>query len=357
MKTKCISLLLISVFCFVALVIGCQKSPAPFGITAPMGLDRPTYTPTPTSGSFNIYVVDGTTLMGGVTVFLVDPTGNTITSVTQNMVGYAPFNVSSIKNGIWTAGVSQQSYFGYSTIPITITNNSGGNYYLSAASQSFAVSNITSPQYYAYNSQTILSYGVSYSQPGNLNEPVSLSYGPVSSLPTGWNVSFYPPVLGTGTGVNSGTVTVIIPANPCAIEQPVLYFTGTKLNSTVAQPNYIQSNPTTITKNFITNVKLIQTYKTPTSGFSGPVSLRLASTSDCGMTWSVSWSLYFNGSLQSQGNGSLANGGNVWIAGLNSTDGGYTVHATVSGAGYSLSGSGALTFNNGDNTTIINSNF
>ena len=45
MKTKCISLLLISVFCFVALVIGCQKSPAPFGITAPMGLDRPTYTP------------------------------------------------------------------------------------------------------------------------------------------------------------------------------------------------------------------------------------------------------------------------------------------------------------------------
>ena len=179
MKTKCISLLLISVFCFVALVIGCQKSPAPFGITAPMGLDRPTYTATPTSGSFNIYVVDGTTLMGGVTVFLVDPTGNTITSVTQNMVGYAPFNVSSIKNGIWTAGVSQQSYFGYSTIPITITNNSGGNYYLSAASQSFAVSNITSPQYYAYNSQTILSYGVSYSQPGNLNEPVSLSYGPV----------------------------------------------------------------------------------------------------------------------------------------------------------------------------------
>src|SRR5260221_9805378 len=202
-------------------IFGCQKTVSPLGIYAPNGLDVPTSTPTPASGNFNIYVVDGTTPISGVTVFLVDPSGNTITSITQNVVGYAAFNVPSITNGSWTAGVSQQSYFGYSSVPITITGNAGGNFYLTASSQSVSAWALSAPESYPYNTGTVLAYGVSYIQPGSLNEPVSWSVGPPGILPSGWAATFFPPVVGSGDGVDSGTVSVTIPPSPCPINQSV----------------------------------------------------------------------------------------------------------------------------------------
>lgn len=338
----------------------CQKTSSPFGINAPYGLDVPTSTPTPTTGNFNIYVVDGTSPISGVTVFLVDPSGNTSTSITQNVVGFSAFNIPNVTNGIWTAGVSQQSYFGYSTMPITVTGNAAGNYYLTAPIQSLAVSNISSSQSYPYNTGTKLAYGVSYVQPGNLNEPVSLSCYPPGSLPTGWGVTFYPSILGTEIGANSGTVTVTIPPSPCTINQPVFYFTGIKFNSTNSQPNYIQSTPQTITKNFTSNFQLIQTFVRPASGFTGPVSLKVSSSFDCGNSWNISWTVYYvsSGATAYSGSGSASNGNSIYVGSFNDSLTNYLgISAVVTGYGYSFSGLGAIGFSNGNNTTIINSNF
>lgn len=333
--------------------LGCKKTATPLGLVAPQGFDFPTRTPTPTTGSFNIYVVDGTTPISGVTVFLANPSGVTITSVTQSVVGYAAFNVPSVANGVWTAGVSQQNYFGFSTIPITVTGNAGGNFYLTAATQSLAVSNITSPQYYPYNTGTNLAYGVSYIQPGNLNEPVSMSYGPPGSLPAGWGVTFFPSVLGAGTGPNSGTVTVTIPPSPCTINQPVFNFIGTKFNSITTI-----SSPQTITKNFTSNFQLIQTFVRPGSGFNGPVSLKVTSSLDCGSNWNISWTVYNNGSPTLwTGSGTASNGNSIYVNIFNDSTSGWSIVASVTGSGYSFSGSGVIGFNNGANTTLINSNF
>ncbi len=331
---------------------GCKKDNNPLGLVAPNGFDVPTSTPTPTTGSFNIYVVDGTTPINGVTVFLVDPSGNTLSSITQPVVGYASFSVKNIANGIWTAGVSQQSYFGYSTIPITVTNNTAGDYYFTAASQSVSVWNITTAQSYPYNTGTALSYGVSYVQPGNLNEPVSMSYGPAGILPTGWGVTFYPAILGTGNGVNSGTVTVTIPPSPCTIDVPVFNFISTKINAI----SFI-SDPQTITKNFTSNFKLIQTFVRPSSGFMGPVSLLVSSTDDCGVTWDISWTYYINGSKYVSGSGAAKNGLGIYVDDVNDSVSGVSLAATVTGNGYTFSGSGAPTWNTGNDTTIINANF
>ncbi|HJT25220.1 MAG TPA: hypothetical protein VJ873_11640, partial [bacterium] len=117
--------------------MGCNKTDHPFGIYAPNGLDVPSPTFTPQSGSINVYVFDNFSAVQGVSINLIDPYGNKMgPTTTQAGVGYAAFNPPNLYNGTWTAVVSSQSVsytvspsgtpfqfkrtYDYSTLPITI---------------------------------------------------------------------------------------------------------------------------------------------------------------------------------------------------------------------------------------------
>ena len=347
------SIAALSVFAFVVatayLAAGCKKTNSPLGVYAPLGADVPTPSPTPVQGNFDIYVLDNTIPVSGVTVFLVDPFGNTETpEITQNVVGYAAFNVPNISNGVWTAGVSQQGIFGFSEMPITVTDNSAGNYYFSAPYQSVSVWNISPLENYNYQVGEQLAYGVSYVQPGNLNEPVSMSNNVIGVFPAAWGVTFYPQVLGTGNGVNSGTVTVTVPVGNCTDEQPIFSFEATKLNNV-----QFFSSPLTITKNFISTMKLLW-LNSPVS-FTSDILLNLTTTNDCTNTWNVQWHFSdLNDNLS--GNNTFSSGQSIVIKSSHFNAGTISVGVTVSGQGFSFPFSGTAPAAAGA-VTLINTNF
>jgi hypothetical protein len=311
------------------LTAGCKKTDSPLGVYAPKGADVPTATPTPVSGSFNIFVYDQGAPASGVTVFLEDPNGIfQAPATTQASLGYAIFNPQNIINGVWTAGVSAQGIFGYSTLPITVTNNTGGNYSFTAPTQSVSVWSISPLDTYSYNSGELLSYGVSYVQPGNLNEPVSISLNVINTIPSDWGVTFYPSVFGTGNGINSGTVTFTIPIASCTNQQPQFSVEATKFNG-----NSIYSSPLTIQKNFTSHITMEQIGTGEETMY-----LTMQSINDCSEPWTVAWNM---GPYYPTGTSVLSAGQTVEMEKI-STAGETPLNVTVTGSGYTFYGVGTI---------------
>ena len=141
--------------------VGCNKTDRPLGVDAPFGLDRPTYTPTPSSGAIQVYVSDAGTAIQGVSIIVVDPAGNTLgPNLTQPVVGYAAFNPTNLLNGTWVAKVLTQGVSYNLPTPV--------NHYYYLSSQLFTVTGAGS---YSVTFSTITS--------GNIVSvaPASVSFG------------------------------------------------------------------------------------------------------------------------------------------------------------------------------------
>ena len=239
----------ISFFFFILGLFSCQKTNSPLGSSAPLGFDYPSHTPTPTSGSIEVYVIDAGTAIQGVSVIVLDPTGNTLgPNLTQPVVGYASFNPPNLIRGTWTAKVLTQgvSYVtGSYASPITI------NYYYYQTSQPFTVtSSGFYPVTFSTNGNTVsvapvsLSYGltptinlpitVTYNQTGNLNVPVSVTFPslPPSIFPT-------PSVFIFGEGVTQQPVTLA--KTGCFAENSPIQISSNDFTGT-----YVITNPVTI---------------------------------------------------------------------------------------------------------------
>jgi hypothetical protein len=275
---------------------GCKKDSTPLGVNAPLGFDFPTYTPTPATGGINVYVAVGGTYQTGVSVLLVDPTGNTLPSQLTQYQTFAAFQVSNLINGTWKAIVPSQpfngstgNYFYNSAITFTVNNPSGPLYeYFNAPGQSVSLILNSPNEIYSYGGGQF-SYSVTYVQPGNLNVPVSIMIDPTTPLPTGWSVTFTQPYL--GAGINSSGMTITL---PCTWYQPTFDIKAVKADNTP-----LLSSSHHITRNYVitANISCNGTYN-GVDGYNN--NFTLLTTNDCGVTW------YFNGNIQLT-NGQSAN--------------------------------------------------
>jgi hypothetical protein len=299
-----------------------------------MGLDVPTFTPTPVAGAIEVYVEDGIPLQG-VTVFVVDPTGNTLPSaITQPSVGYAAFNPANTKAGLWSAYIPSQS--------VCFVSNPGGNnlttinnyYYYSQ--QNFMVNSIGSgsctfqnngdsiylePTSIVYNGTFPNNYPITaiYQNNGNLNKPVSVSFSETggtlgNSIPSvfGEGVSIFPMLY----SLNTCTF------QPVTIAMSATYFTGIGLNVTECP----------VKKNWIGSISLYYCW-----GSNDPYndwSLGITTSGDCGTNWTVNIlnsGMSFTDYLGCCGIDE--NNGTFW------TKAGLTNSFTISNGSYSFSGS------------------
>jgi hypothetical protein len=200
-------------------ITACNKSNNPLGEVAPQGFDYPTTTPTPIIGSVDVYVSDSNTAIQGVSIYLLDPSGNTSSvETTQPVVGYAAFNPPALTPGVWRAEVPAQSVsyvttgpatimhtYGTSFVPITITG--GGQYAatFTTGGNSLSISPVT--QAYAFSNPDFLAVTVTYSENGNLDVPVSVTLNGVPSIPA---FTFQNPnnmILGGGTNFRAVTIS------------------------------------------------------------------------------------------------------------------------------------------------------
>jgi hypothetical protein len=263
------------------LFVGCKKTATPLGANAPMGLDIPTYTPTPVAGAIEVYVVDGTQIQG-VTVFVVDPTGNTLPSaITQPTVGYAAFNPANTKPGVWTAFVPSQ--------PVSYVTNPGGansttinNYYYNSY-QTFNVNSVgvgsvtfqnngdsiyLEPLSIVNNGTFPNNYPVTaiYQNNGNLNKPVSVSFTDISGPSVfGEGVSIYPTAL-TLTSCTFQPTTITMTAD---------YFTGVSLLPAMCP----------VKKSWTASISLYYCFCGGNEYY--PYSFGISSSGDCGTQWTV----------------------------------------------------------------------
>lgn len=334
-------------------IIGCQKTQNPFGVYAPQGLDRPTLTPTPSSGVIQVYVDDSGTAIQGVSVIVVDPLGNTIgPNITQPIVGYAAFNPSNLLNGTWTAKVLTQGISYVAAGPLTI------DHYYYSSSQPFTVSGAYASYGITFSTvgnsvstaPTSFNFGlpypvnipmtVTYNQNGNLNVPVSIT---CPMLPTG--ISASPSSFILGEGVTQQPVT--ISKSTCYSKN--IPFQITTLDFTA---NPILTNPVTIFHSYPVSIIMSGTNVSdsdPTCT-SYCYTFYLNTTNDCGVVWNYSIdSTVGQGNL---GTGTISSGGNVtWSDPIGNSD---SVNFTIinSSVGtfagfenlFSLSKSGPTTF-------------
>lgn len=202
----------------VIIMTGCKKTSSPLGIYAPNGFDMPTYTPTPQTGSIDVYVKDTNIAIQGVTIALLDPTGNTSSvNKTQQTFGFAAFNPPVLYNGIWHAVVPSQSVsyvtagpstikntYWNSTIPITVSG--GGQYSVTftTGGNSVAISPVS--QTMSTSSPDYLPLTISYTENGNLDVPVSVTLSGYPTV-TGFSLSSNPNFI-FGGGVNNTAVSI-----------------------------------------------------------------------------------------------------------------------------------------------------
>lgn len=198
---------------------GCNKTDHPFGINAPFGLDVPSQTPTPQVGSINVYVSDTGIAIQGVTVNLLDPSGNTVSvSTTQPVVGYAAFNPPTLSGGIWHAVVPNQSVSYVTSGPVTIKHTywnstlpiivSGGGQYaatFTTGSNQVSISPVTATM--ATTLPNYIPVTVSYTENGNLDVPVSVTLSGYPLLP-GFSLTANPSFV-FGGGNNVAPVSIV----------------------------------------------------------------------------------------------------------------------------------------------------
>lgn len=227
--------------------LGCNKTDQPLGVFAPRGLDVPSQTPTPQNGAINVYVSDSGTAVQAVSIYLLDPAGNTSSvQQTQPVVGYAPFNPPILFNGIWHVVVPAQSVsyvsagpvtikhtYGYSAIPITVTG--AGQYAATFITGGNSVAIGPVSQTMTTNLPDFIPVTISYSENGNLDVPVSVTLEGYPSL-LGFSLTSSPNLI-LGGGVNFSAVSIVkntcyyqtIPLSVAAID-----FSGNAVSQTGA---------------------------------------------------------------------------------------------------------------------------
>jgi hypothetical protein len=165
---------------------GCKNTDHPLGVYAPNGLDVPSPTPTPITGSIEVYVNYQNADQVGVTVQMVDPNGVTLSSgypvTTQPYVNYAPFNPTSLTVGQWKAIIPQQGNFNTSIQAFNVTGPGQFAVTFTQGLQVLSVSPVS--QTYSTSAGNNFLFGLNYNQTGNLNVPVSVTY---NSLPNLWS--------------------------------------------------------------------------------------------------------------------------------------------------------------------------
>lgn len=264
--------------------IGCNKTDHPFGVYAPNGLDVPTVTATPLAGAIDVFVVENNSTVSGVTVNLKDPNGNFLTAVAtgNGAAAYAPFSPFPVTTGTWLAEVYTQGHYLDSTQSFNVTGGQTSVTFTAGVVGLTAPTFSSGPQNQQYQTGNgTFTYGVTYTQPGNLSIPVSVEL--LNVLPTGFASSPSTFVLGAaGPGVDQSPV--IISKTACyTVSVPVTFgafdFLGTKvLNSTVFN----------VTRGFQIPLSVSVSGTSSTVGCGGPCSsttinysINLTSTSDC----------------------------------------------------------------------------
>jgi hypothetical protein len=272
---------------------GCKKTNSPFGVNAPNGVDVPTGTPTPVSGSIEVYVKDAGIAIQGVSVVVVDPTGNTLGPMTTQAAPYgsASFNPPNLINGVWTAEILTQSV-SYFSSPLTI------NHYYYQSAQPFTVAGPGTYSVLFYNepgtivaSPTSITYGsaypeflpvtYTYNNVGNINVPISVV---CPAFPVN-GINSIPSQFIFGEGVSVQAVTIY--KNACfSFDYPYTTSASDFTNDSIT------SSPTTFYHSYPVSISLYyylggscSGYEPCTKSYTNCYNFGISTTNDCGLTW------------------------------------------------------------------------
>lgn len=335
MKKNLWTIIIFLFFGFVSFFyVGCNKTDYPFGIYATHGLDVPSPTFTPATGTFNCYVYDGSPKQG-VTIELVDPAGNTIGANTTDEYGNASFSPSPLYLGSYEAVLPAQGRYGFSSLPITVVSTSQGpvSAQFWAGNQALTIASGAPASFSSGTGQSI--FTLNYFEPGTLNVPVTVTANSLSSPFTSSPATFV-----LDMAVTSQAVTVA-KVSCAALNQPVTWY-GTDFKGLS-----FLSAPTTLFRNFPISVQL-SVSRTCTSCGSNNTNtctdtFSLSSIGDCGIVWTLSG---YNHTA------SISSGGSVkWYSGI--------LHPCNSEPTFpvTLSSPIGIAIGSGNSGTIINASF
>jgi hypothetical protein len=330
---------------------GCNKTDHPFGVNAPFGLDIPTLTPTPSTGAFNCYVYDGIPNAGGspkqgVTIVLLDPAGNTVAANYTDQFGNALFNPNPLYTGVYNAVVQKQDRYGISTLPITVVSLSQGPASILFWDASQALSIIGGAPISFTTGSGSFPLTLFYDQPGTLDVPVTVT---ANSLPSAWLLNPIGFSMGMAVSIQAVTITKV---SCSAFNQPVTW-NGKDLLS-----NSLVSEAITLYRSFPVSLVLSKNasgVSCAPSGIKGQCIFNLTTTSDCGMTWSLSATCkrYLAGAEISSNSyvTSISNSNSVTVIDTSCLVAGYPVSwkATVSSP---IGNASSSSFGNGSGTVI-----
>src|SRR5579859_1398913 len=161
-----------------------------------------------------VSVSAGVSVKQGITVIALDPSGTQTSAITDSN-GNASFNAQL--PGAWTITVPTQGDFYKSSMTVNVTAGTvGPSISFTAQGQNLAVSPLT-PEVYGISGANI-TYQITYSQPSNLLEPVSLvaTWPTTQTLPSGWGAQFTPMVVGDITNIS--LLTIVVPQG--SFQQP-----------------------------------------------------------------------------------------------------------------------------------------
>jgi hypothetical protein len=310
-RTGLITTLGVLLMVLLAGLYSCQKTESPLGVYAPYGLDRPTYTPTPSSGSIQVYVQDTGTAIQGVSIILVDPSGNTLgPELTQPVVGFASFSPPNLISGTWLAEVLTQpvSYVVTSASPVTIHHyyyssiqsfpvTGSGFYPVTFSKGTNTVSVTPASILYSLTYPANLPMTITYDTTGNLNVPVSVNF---PTLPPG--ISAAPSTFIMGEGTTQQPVTIdksVCYSGEIPIQMTCYDFVGFG----------VQANAVTLEKSYPVSIIMYGGfYGSPTN----KMVYTLYTTNDCGIVWSYEIiNTHLNVIMQT---GTVSNGGSVTFA-------------------------------------------
>lgn len=268
-------------------LISCNKTQAPLGFYAPNGYDVPAG-----PGTFTVSVLD-TTPIQGVTLYMLDPLGNTVGPVlSSSNYGVATFGVKNVTNGVWNAflptqgvsyvtgsgsnAVTVHHYFYNSYQPVTMLNSNQASisFYTDMNGINNAVTLLPVTQTSSYNIYPFsAAVTAAYLQSGNLNVPVSIAL--YIETYTGLNIS--PSAFILGEGVTQQAVTVSLNtcfANGIAVTIGANDFTGAIIANS--------SSSVTVNRNYGITVKIYAFASPPT------YLINLTASEDCGATFNYS---------------------------------------------------------------------
>jgi hypothetical protein len=280
-------------------LISCNKTNAPFGIYAPNGYDV-----SPGPGTFNVAVLD-TAPVQGVTLYMLDPLGNTIGPVLSSQAyGIATFNIKNVTNGVWNAflptqGVSYvinggaatiQHYYYNSYQPVTMLNinQASVSFYTNGT---YAVTLLPVTQTFSYNSYPFsTSVTAGYVQSGNLNVPVSVNLG-IESY-SGLSVSPNSFILGEGVTQQS----VVVSLDTCFAKGVAVTINANEfINSPIISALNSGSCAVTVSRNFSIPVTVQAVYDQTSNVYA----INLIASRDCGVTFNYSvYSTHHNTTIQ-----------------------------------------------------------